>query len=169
MLHGIGAVLIIISCGAVGFSMAAAHRREETLLRDLIQALEELYSDLQYRLTPLPELCSAAGKRQKNPIGQVFIRLARELNNQICPDVSSCLFAALAGGRELPESVQSAFRLLGNTLGQFDMEGQLRGIESVREHCEMQLKRLGVNREERLRSYQTLGLCAGAALAILFV
>ena len=31
------------------------------------------------------------------------------------------------------------------------------------------LSRLETNRENRLRSYQTLGLCAGAALAILFL
>ena len=30
-------------------------------------------------------------------------------------------------------------------------------------------KQLGLHRDERLRSYQTLGLCAGAALTILFI
>ena len=42
-------------------------------------------------------------------------------------------------------------------------------MEIVRNYCDRELESLGKNGEERLRSYQTLGLCAGAALAILFV
>jgi len=49
------------------------------------------------------------------------------------------------------------------------MEGQLKGLESVRQECRRQVETLSYNRDARLRSYQTLGLCAGAALAILFV
>ena len=54
-------------------------------------------------------------------------------------------------------------------IGRFDLEGQLQGLESVRVYCRDQLDNLAKDRDVRLRSYQTLGLCAGAALAILFV
>ena len=58
---------------------------------------------------------------------------------------------------------------MGSSLGRFDLEGQLQGLESVRIYCREQLDELSKDRDVRLRSYQTLGLCAGAALAILFV
>ena len=70
---------------------------------------------------------------------------------------------------ELPKRVREGFRLLGQNLGRFDLQGQLKGMETVRNYCDLELESLGKNREERMRSYQTLGLCAGAALAILFV
>ena len=57
----------------------------------------------------------------------------------------------------------------GAYLGRFDLPGQKQGLEEVREACRMELEALGKNRETRLRSYGTLGLCAGAALAILFL
>ena len=169
MLHWIGALLIIVSCAAIGFSMAAAHRKEETALRDLLQALEYMASDLQFRLTPLPELCRKAAASPKNAVGKVLKTLSAELEHQICPDVSSCMHAALFRCSDIPASLRNAFELLGNSLGQFDLDGQLRGIASVTAQCRMELERLSCNRDTRLRSYQTLGLCAGAALAILLI
>ena len=58
---------------------------------------------------------------------------------------------------------------MGSSLGRFDLDGQLLGLEAVRVYCQEQLSEMSKDRDVRLRSYQTLGLCAGAALAILFV
>jgi hypothetical protein len=59
--------------------------------------------------------------------------------------------------------------MLGTSLGRYDLQGQLNGIESVRIRCRSDLEELERNRDVRLRSYQRLGLCAGCALAILFL
>ena len=165
----IGALLIIASCGGLGFSMATARRKEEALLRNLISALDYMQCELQYRLTPLPDLCRLVGKEQKGSIGIFFRNLSLELENQISPDVSSCVRAALAQMNPFPESTKKAIDMLGQLLGRFDAQGQLRGLEQVRQYCRETVDRLSENKEVRLRSYQTLGLCAGAALAILFV
>ena len=55
------------------------------------------------------------------------------------------------------------------TIGKFNVNGQIKGFSSVNEACKQHLHRLSEGRDTRLRSYQTLGLCAGAALAILLV
>lgn len=164
----IGAVLVIVGCGGFGFSLASAHRRKEQLLRQLICALQYMECELQYRLTPLPELCRQVGKDASGSLREVFLNLARELDWQASPDVYSCMIAALKRSRELPGNFQKLLLQLGRCLGHFDLSGQLRGLESVRSACEGELTALSKNREVRLRSYQTLGLCAGAALAILF-
>ena len=164
----IGAMLVIAGCGSVGFSMAWAHKREEWLLRNLKGALDFMACELHYRMTPLPELCRLAGVEQKNPVGQTFLRLSGELERQSLPNVEQCMNNSLPEG-ELPKRVREGFRLLGQNLGRFDLQGQLKGMETVRNYCDLELESLGKNREERMRSYQTLGLCAGAALAILFV
>ena len=164
----IGAMLVIAGCGTVGFTMAWAHKREESCLRQLKSSLDFMACELQYRLTPLPELCGAVGKNQRNPVGATFCALAGELERQILPDVEYCMNQALKSA-ELPKRTWEGFFRLGKNLGRFDLTGQLKGIEMVREYCDRELETLGKNREERLRSYQTLGLCAGAALAILFV
>lgn len=165
----LGAVLVIAGCGGCGFSLAAAHVREEQGLNRLIAALEMMKCDLQYRLTPLPDLCRLASRAAGGAVGAVFSNLAKELESQISPDVESCMTAALAKAGPLPRQTGLQLRRLGTSLGRFDLEGQLKGLEAARTECQQELDRLGKNREHRIRSYQTLGLCAGAAIAILFV
>lgn len=165
----IGAVLIIAGCGGVGFSMAAAHRREEGALRHLISALDYMGWELQYRLTPLPELCRSAAAESSGCVRQALNNLATELESQIAPDAAACMNAALAKTPKLPPRVRKLMLSLGSSLGRFDLPGQMKGLESTRQLCRHELEELSTDRNVRLRSYQTLGLCAGSALAILFL
>lgn len=164
----IGAMLIIAGCGGVGFSMAMSHRREEAALRQLIRALDYMGCELQYHLTPLPDLCRSAAAESGGTVSQVLLRLASELDAQIAPDASVCMNAAIAAVPKLPRKAVSVLQQLGTTLGRFDLHGQLNGLDEARIQCRRELDGLTENRDVRLRSYQTLGLCAGSALAILF-
>ena len=165
----IGAALVIIGCGGFGFLMAANHRSAENALRQLTSALDFMECELRYRMTPLPQLCRDAASERTGIIRKVLTLLAMELDAQITPEVSTCMGAALAGVNGMPVSVEKVFCELGKSLGRFDLDGQLKGLEHARRQCRMELDALAVNRDVRLRSYQTLGLCAGAALAILFL
>ena len=165
----IGAVLVIVGCGGFGFAMAAAHRQEERRLGQLLRALQYMQCELQYHLTPLPELCRQAGAEAAGDIGQVFRRLAQELETQSFPDAASCMRAAIEKGPDLSPGCRRLLVQLGRSLGRFDLAGQLQGLQAVKAACREQRRRLEKDREVRLRSYRTLGLCAGAALAILFV
>lgn len=169
VLKVLGALLIVAGCGGYGFVMTAAHRMEEQALRQLLAALDYMQCELQYHMTPLPDLCRQAGQNSKNRIGRLLLSLSEELERNISPDVSSCMDAALQTVPDLPKKATDAFRILGTSLGRFDAQGQIQGLESVRRFCRSELDGLAVNRDSRLRSYQTLGLCTGAALAILFV
>lgn len=165
----IGAILIICGCALIGFSMSAAYRREERLLRQLLVAIAHMIRELQYRVTPLPDLCMQVSREQPGYVSKLFGNLAKELQMQVSPDVQSCLAAAAASAGQMPPKMQEAVCILGASLGRFDLEGQLQGLESVQVFCKDRLEEMSAGREVRLRSYQTLGLCAGAALAILLV
>lgn len=165
----IGAILVIAGCGGFGFKLAATHLREEKTLRQLISVLDYMECELQYRLTPLPDLCRQAASECSGVVSQAFLALALELEDQISPDVERCMTAALCRSKDMPRLSRAAMELLGRSLGRFDMEGQLRGLEATRQDCRRNLDTLNQNREVRLRSYQTLGICAGAAIAILFI
>ena len=165
----IGGILIVLGCGGFGIRMAAAHRREEAAIRELIGALDLMECELQYHLTPLPELCRQAGAECRGNLRRVLYLLSDELNAQIAPDVCSCMLSALAQGGELPLIVKEQLLCLGRSMGRFDLDGQLKGLEAVRSNCRQKLTQLTENKEVRLRSYQTLGFCAGVALAILLI
>jgi len=165
----IGAVLIVAACGGFGFMVAAHHIREEKSLRQLIILLEYMECELQYRLTPLPVLCRQASSEGNTPVHKSFSMLAQELESQISPDVYRCMTAALTKSGQLPRYTHKAMLMLGHSLGRFNLEGQLKGLAFVKQQCNTELQKLCRNKDNRLRSYQTLGLCAGAAMAILLV
>jgi len=164
----IGAVLIIAGCGGFGFTLAALHRREEGTLRSIMRALDFMTSELHFHGTPLPELCRGVAEVCENAVGQVFFRLAEELEACQCPRVSVCMDAVL-DEMSLPEITRQVLHQLGTSLGRFDLEGQMKGLEESRDMCRRQLEALAENRDSRLRNYQTLSLCTGAALAILLI
>ena len=168
MLRMMGGLCIVAGSGAFGFAMAAASRREERQLRELLGALEYLSSELSYRLTSLPKLCRGAAEGRGGAVADFCLNLARELEQQTEPDVQSCVKRIL-GQMEMPATLRRILEELGQTLGRFDLPGQLRGLElSIRE-TERVLRAIREGAPERRRSWQTLGLCIGAALAILFI
>ena len=165
----IGATLIISCCSGWGFAIAAGKRREENFLYQLLRILQFMDAELQYRLTPLPELCRMAAGQSRGMLRGVFLNLYQELSRQKQPDAGSCMYAAILRSGEMPSKIRRLLVMLGNTLGRYDLAGQLEGIQSVRKRCEDSLEQIQKNRNERLRSYQTLGICAGAALAIILI
>lgn len=165
----IGAVLVIGGCGGFGFSVAREAIRQEKLLRQLLDNLDYMESELRCRLTALPELFQLCAMRSGGCLKRLFLDIAAELDKRSEPQVEMCLRKALDGQSAIPGRVRKRIYQLGKNLGRFDLEGQLRGIENAREGCKRELRELERDRQQRLRSYRTLGLCAGAALAVLLL
>lgn len=163
----LGAILITVGCGGCGFQMAASCRREERLLDRLAMSLSFMEWELEYRTTPLPQLCRLTGEQAGGELQRVFRSLAEELEGQIAPNAACCMEAALSQTRNLPASVRELLSDLGSGLGCFDLDGQRKELEAVRLRCLSELDTLRASRDTRMRCYQTLGLCAGAAMAIL--
>ena len=165
----LGAGLIIAACGGMGMARAMAHRKQEKMLQQLISALQAMSSELQYRLTPLPQLLQLGAAQCTGPLAQVFSDATRQMESKSEPDGASCLGLALNQAKELPDALKDKLLLLGKSLGRFDLQGQLSGMEAVLQLCKRELDGLYLNRDARLRSYTTLGLCGGIALVILFI
>ena len=165
----VGAVLVVLSCGGFGIFLSASHKNEEWNLRQLASALDYMLCELQYRLTPLPELCRQAGLHAKGCTARVLLALAEELESPLCCDVGACMENLLIKTEEIPVKTRGNLSFLGKSLGRFDLEGQMKGLEAVRQRCRDDLTAHTLDKTQRLRSYQTLGLCAGAALVILFI
>ena len=163
----IGGICVFLACGAVGFTVAAALRKEEQLLLQTKRLLEKMECELSFRVTTLPQLCFCAVGCGKE-LECLYETLSGFLEGQAYPDATSAMEAAI-GCIQLPKSVEMLHRMLGQTLGRFDLPGQLEEISAVKTACQQELNRIRENMPQRIRSCQTLGLCIGAALAILLV
>ena len=165
----VGVIFTIVGCGSVGFKIAANYRREERNLQQLLRILEYMQCELQYRYTSLPTLCRQIANTFKGSPGYIFMELATEIESQISPDASCCMKNIINKDQRLPPITKNVFADLGISIGKFDLNGQVSSIESVKDSCTRSLNHLRENKDARLRSYQTLSLCAGAALAILLI
>ena len=164
----IGAVLIFSGCGGFGFSIAAGYKAKEKMLRQLVRMLQFMECELKYRQTSLPELCRHAAQDINGPVKNALLNFSRELDWQTAADAYSCMKSAVKKTPSLPIEIKRVLYQLGHTMGRFDLDGQLKGLQAVKQVCKAELKRTALESAASVRNYQTLGLCAGAALAILF-
>lgn len=168
MIRLLGAAVLLAGCGGFGFSLGASNRREARELRQVKKAVQEMEWELKYRMTELPELCGLVAAAAGGQVGKVFASLAEKLTLGEVEDLSGS-FQGILANLELTRPCRKNLRLLGSSLGRYDLEGQLLGLEAVRHQCEKDLLSLEEGGRQRIRSYQTLTLCAGAALAILLL
>ncbi len=125
--------------------------------------------ELQYRLTPLPELVRTCCKQLNSPLKSVLQSFADSLEEQIYPQASDCMNAAIFQEDWLPIRVRHILRQMGQSMGRFALEGQLEGLKALDAQIETELKMLRDNQIGRIKSYQVLSLSAGTALAILLL
>lgn len=169
MIKLFGAIFTIVGCCGVGLAMGQNHRRSIRSLEQLAKSLEWMAWELNCRMPPLAQLCQRTAQNSAGEVAKVFGQLSSELDAQLTPNVSACMTAALAAVPRLPAVAVEHFINLGQVLGQFDLDGQVASLEAAASLCRRDLEVLGRNQQLRLRNYQTLGLCLGVALVILFI
>ena len=169
LLRIVGAICVVAGCGSVGFRISALYRHEEKCLRQLFEIVSYMGWELTYRMTPLPALCRQASKEKEGIVYSFFRDLADELDSQISPDVAHCNLVCLEKQHNIPPITRNLIQNLGECLGQFDFDGQVNCLNAVKNEIQQQLEQHCKNKNVKIRSYQTLGLCAGAAIAILFM
>ncbi len=156
MLKMLGAACVIFSASAVGFGFSGNVRRQCAQLTALIEALTYLKSEMLYRRTPLP---------------QALAKAAEKLEESCMLSVHAAFRAALgmADGLVLSAQTRQALLSLSLSLGQLDLDGQERALELASERLSAQLRLLEQGRSARCRSYATIGICAGMALAVILL
>ena len=169
MLKFIGAALIVASCGIVGFGVSRNHKRTIFELEQLLVALDFMQMELRCQKTPLPILCRKTAEHISGKISQALHFFAQELDKQVSPNPEICMATTIDHCCENWVELKPLLIHLGKVLGKFDLEGQQKGIAAVSGEAKSKLDILSSNSESRVRSYQTLGLCAGAAVAILLL
>ncbi len=164
-----GALCIAVGCGAFGFHLAANDRKKGLLLQQLEKLLEWMECELQWQASSLPQLFQSAASHTSGPISRFSATVAQQLKLCIFADASDCVQTVLTQFPLFCEPVRELLVELGNSLGQLDLDGQLRQLGAVKARCQALWKKHYENQDQRVRSYQTLGLCAGFALAILLL
>ena len=159
----------MLCCGGAGFYYSVEQRIEEHMIRQMIKAIEIMECEISYRLSTLTELCVAAANETEGTVSSLLRKFSELLIKQETTDIKRCMELAVETQKCLPCRIKHLTLQFAGSLGKFDIDGQLIGLESAKGSCERQLKELTANKQIRQRGYQTLGLCAGAAIIILLI
>ena len=123
------------------------------------------------QLTPLAQLFSGLSACRQKDVAAFFAEAGRALSAQPYCTVPVCFkrgFQQVRGFRPGDESVQALYGLSLN-LGRFDLESQLAAIERTKASVTAALLALQGQKRARCRSYETIGICAGLALAVMLL
>lgn len=166
----VGAVLLL--AGGIGMGLSAVRRLERrvTALRSLIQALELMEQELDFRLPPMKELIAETARRSAEPASH-FLRTCAEKMDCLEGQPLSGLWqqAAREGLSALkPCDLETLFSV-GAVLGRYDAESQRSVISAARERLSSFLAEALEERHRLGRVYGTLGAAAGVFLVILLL
>lgn len=160
---------MVLGCGGFGFLVANSIKKECDMLRQLITALDFILCEINYRMTPLPELFRMTSAVCSGILCRFFLILATELDRNSISNADICITESLKQITDMPKDVRRCLQLLAKTIGTFDLSGQIKALEAVKSEANRLLTIANENQHNRLKCYKTLGLSAGAALVIIFI
>lgn len=167
----IGVLFVVLSAGSVGVQITLAMGRRCQLIRQLMSIVQLLKNEIAFCGTPLPQAFALAAASASGGLAQVFSTAAKEMDKFRWLRPQSALERALEAHSFLREGdpIRSVLLELGAKLGKYDMENQLQGLELALVQLEEERQAAEQERRLRGRTYETLGVCAGLAIAILFL
>ena len=168
-LRFLGAAFVVLSSAWVGFASARRLRRAGRELDELRAALEQMESELRCAAPTYAALCQRLAERSTGAVSGFFSALATDAAAPDFEPVGATRRAVERSGLCLPPASFLSLEQLLDGFGRFDLAGQLRQLGLAREALTHQAGRLREQTEAKCRSYEILGLCAGAAVLILVV
>lgn len=167
----IGMLLILGSSVSVGLGAAMRVRRCCAQLSQLQSALELMKCELSYTMTKLPQLAQVVADATQGAVSALFSRLAVLLKQESEASCGALMAQAIAQtkGLALPDELLAGLRELGQTLGRYDLDGQLRLLDLLLARIGQLAGSMETDRRARCRSYEALGICTGLAIIILMM
>ena len=146
-------------------------RRQQAQTLALIDALLRIRHELQYRLTPLPEIFAALGGSRNREIADFFSCLASMLSAQQTCTLSYACRQALAQthGLSLSSAARGTLLSLFDSLGKYDLEGSVQALDLALSRLREEARTLQNGAAARCRTYLTLGVCTGLAVAVILI
>ncbi|MGI5970301.1 MAG: stage III sporulation protein AB [Oscillospiraceae bacterium] len=165
--------IIMIAGGAAMAGLAAVNTLtlRARLLRQLLNALRYMKSEISFTLAPLPNLISRLSENTQAPIRDFFVECENRLEDIGRMPFSDIWNAALTVtlGRLLREEEMETMRTLGSTLGRYGCEQQSESLETCIRRAARFLESAEEEKERLGHLYGAMGLLSGAAAVVILI
>lgn len=167
-----GAILVILSTGAMGFYFSVILKERISDLKELNKLILLLRGDIRYAGTPLPEAVGSLAYRTEGEYRRFLLSVQEELDklegrtfNEIWRD---CVDRELVD-TSLNKKDKLLLTRLGENLGYLDKEMQLNTIDLYITQIQGELDDAVDNVKEKARLYNMLGIMAGVFITIVLI
>ena len=168
----IGAAFIISAAYLYGVQLSSRYRNRVNNLESLLVSLEMVHAEINHGLTPLPQAFARAGKNISNPMGNIFLDAAKEMESCRGLSAQKCWVEAVQkynNELDLTERQLNEINRLSVIWGKGDKAGQLKQIALIQDFIRHALEkaRLELDRNDKLWRY--LGLLGGVTLSLMLL
>ena len=170
MLKLIGAICILFSGTMIGFYQALQLSRRPRQVRQLIQALQRLETEILYGFTPLPDALRTISRQLATSLAQMLRNVAEQLSDSGGRSTEEVWREALQTGWKhtaMKQTEQEALLQFGLTLGISDREDQIKHLRLT--VSQLQAEELTAWEEQKRyeKMWKSLGLLTSALVVIL--
>ncbi len=169
MLKLIGAVLILAAATLFGLAKAAQFARRPRQIRQLIQVLQRLETEMVYGFTPLADALLRIAPQLGEPLGGML----REAADRMETDGSTAKESWHAAVNKywkhtsLRANEREVWNQLGYTLGVTDREDQVKHLRLAASLLQAEEQNAWEEQRRYEKMWRSLGLLAGAFIVIL--
>lgn len=160
--------MIILGAGSFGIAKTAQFYRQQRQLRSFLNALEILKCEMEYTLYPLPKLCRITAERSDRICADFLRMYADSLDGGACRSAAA-REAFNAVKCVLPQDAGMAVLDLFSALGRYEVDGETNLLKLTQHRLKAALERGEAEKRPMAKGYTILGVCTGAAVAILLV
>lgn len=162
----LGIVFVLISSATVGFQMAESLKNKCSLLRCFLESLNVLEREIAICGTPLPQAFARMAGSSNGVLAEIYSETAKSMDRNPWVTPYDAVRTAVSDREDL---LCQLLLPLFQKLGKYDTDAQKQAVEAARRDTETVLEKLTEECHIKSRTYRTLGICTGLAVAILLV
>lgn len=171
-LKTLGLILVIASCSGIGAEAVHRLRERLRLLETLRRMASHMKGEILYANVPLAEALYRTGKRNKGAAGELFIAIAKELEQETGESFEAVWRAKagkFAADSVLNKKEQEQLLRFGESLGYLDRDMQEKAILFYLEDLEHSIETLRKEEPEKSRLFFGMGILSGLFLAVVLI
>ncbi|ACV58804.1 stage III sporulation protein AB [Alicyclobacillus acidocaldarius] len=166
-----GAALVLFACTLIGLRVAQGYRDRPKALRQLLQALIELQSEVEYHATPIPQALRAVGTRLGGWCGSWLVDMANVLSRPAdSPEIAlqNVSLASATSGTLRDADAEPFLRLL-RSIAVADRDHLQQPFLAARADLEAAIQAAQDEAIQGARLWQYLGALAGVFIVLLLL
>lgn len=156
----------------IGYTLANRYRTRVAELNDLLLALEIFETKIKYTYDSLTTSFLYIADNLKTKVYRIFYVTAEEVRENKNDSAGECFKRVVDGEKiflALNKDDIEIVKELGVSLGQTDMEGQVKNIKLVYNSLKNQLENAKEEKNKNFRMYRNMGMLSGLVIIIILL